>query len=112
MANINDFKIINARSINKFKQAAKELSGEHLISELDETKQARLGFYFLTLEAITGISDFKILVKCVPKSKIVSSSSHIAIPISKPSIIIIAIKSSGSLLPKYSLTYLKIFAHE
>ena len=69
MANINDFKIINARSINKFKQAAKELSGEHLISELDETKQARLGFYFLTLEAITGISDFKILDECIIDSE-------------------------------------------
>lgn len=69
MANINDFKIINARSINKFKQAAKELRVTQLISELDETQQARLGFYFLTLEVLTGNSDFRLLDKYIIDSK-------------------------------------------
>ena len=36
MANINDFKIINARSNKKFEQAAIELNVSKLINELDE----------------------------------------------------------------------------
>ena len=61
MANINDFKIINARSIKQFEQAADELNVPDLISNLDEIEKARLGFYFLTLEVLTGVSDFRTL---------------------------------------------------
>lgn len=61
MANINDFKIIKARSINKFSQAAKELCVCELIDKLDDNQKARLGFYFLTMEVLTGVSDFRLL---------------------------------------------------
>ena len=69
MANINDFKIINARSIKKFKQAAQELSVAKLVDELDETNQARLGFYFLTLEVLTGNSDYRMLDQYIIDNK-------------------------------------------
>ena len=69
MANINDFKIINARSIKKFKQAAQELSITKLVDELDETNQARLGFYFLTLEVLTGNSDYRMLDQYIIDNK-------------------------------------------
>lgn len=62
MANINDFKIINARSIKKFEQAVDELQlKDSLIKKIKETQKTRLGFYFLTLEVLTGVSDFRTL---------------------------------------------------
>ena len=69
MATINDFKIINARSIKKFEQATNELNVTKLIDELDETNQARLGFYFLTLEVLTGNSDCRMLDQYIIDSK-------------------------------------------
>lgn len=69
MANINDFKIINARSIKKFKQAAQELNVIKLLNKLDETDQARLGFYFLTLEVLTGNSDYRMLDQYIIDNK-------------------------------------------
>ncbi len=69
MANINDFKIINARSIKKFEQAAKELCVSELMDDLDETNQARLGFYFLTLEVLTGNSDYRMLDQYIIDNK-------------------------------------------
>ncbi len=61
MATINEFKLINTRAIAKFKQAANELNISNLINKLPETDQARLGFYFLTLEVLTGNSDCRML---------------------------------------------------
>lgn len=69
MANINDFKIVNARSIRKFKQATQELNATKLTNNLDETNQARIGFYYLTLEVLTGNSDYRMLDQYIIDSK-------------------------------------------
>ena len=65
MANINDFKIINARSINKFKYVTDELNVSYLMDELQDIQKARLGFYYLTMEVLTGVSDFRTIDECI-----------------------------------------------
>ena len=56
MANINDFKVVRAKSLKMFDYLNAE---NHIKIDVDENTKARLGFYHLVLEAITQKTDFK-----------------------------------------------------
>lgn len=55
MANINDFKVVRAKSMKMFEYLKTE---KHLNINVDDNTAARLGFYHLVLEAITQKTDF------------------------------------------------------
>lgn len=56
MANINDFKVVRAKSLKMFDYLKAE---SHININADENTKARLGFYHLVLEAITQKTGFK-----------------------------------------------------
>ncbi|MEG3765297.1 AIPR family protein [Alteromonas sp. 14N.309.X.WAT.G.H12] len=56
MASLNDFNYLETKCLSYFEMASKEINFK--ISDLDNVKKARIGFYFLLLEQLTGISDF------------------------------------------------------
>ncbi|SAY50852.1 AIPR family protein [Neisseria weaveri] len=73
MASLNDFKLVNTKSIKNFDILLNYLDENNYLNEykktklhsLSETEKARLGFYLFTLEYITGISDTPKLIDII-----------------------------------------------
>lgn len=67
MADRNDFKIVAQTSINYFSSLCKELN--ITINNILDTQKARLGFYHLILEAITGETDLQTISQYITDTK-------------------------------------------
>lgn len=82
MSTINDFKIVSKKSIGYFdnyiKTNYKEKNKDEL-EKLDNTIKSRLGFYFMMIEEISGISDFSEIAQHITDTefnKIISGEIH------------------------------------
>ncbi|WP_434137766.1 hypothetical protein [Photobacterium leiognathi] len=57
MANRNDFIVLRKKSIQYFNLLEKEVSFSRKV--VDEEQKARIGFYFLILESLSGNHNFR-----------------------------------------------------
>lgn len=62
MATLNDFKTIRSRSLKYYSLATTIIDPKGVVTPtLDETRKARFGFYYLTIQAITEITDYDVI---------------------------------------------------
>lgn len=74
MATLNDFKIVNARSIKMYEYI------KPYEMEIDDIEKARLGFYHLVLENVTGVQNTDLindmLIDCKYNEQILNEKIH------------------------------------